>query len=79
MCENMDVIIVCAWLLWFSRALEHGRHYCLGMDDLVFVRAGTWTLEPGRHCRLSMDALVLVCVRARTLYIHIHILDIPQL
>ena len=34
---NMDVIMVWAWMLWSSYALEHGCYYGFGMDALVNV------------------------------------------
>ena len=33
--SNMNVIMLWAWMLWSSDAVEHERYYDLGMDALV--------------------------------------------
>ena len=38
---NMNIVIVCAWMLLSSDAVEHERYYCLGVDALVIGRSQT--------------------------------------
>ena len=51
----MRVILVWAWILWSSDALEHERYYGLGMVALQSSDA----LEHEHYFGLGMDALVI--------------------
>ena len=42
--SNMNTIMVWAWMLWSSDAVEHGHYYGLGMDALVIGRSQTKNL-----------------------------------
>ena len=42
--SKMDVIIVWAWMLWSSDAVEHERHCGLGMDASVIAHSQQRTL-----------------------------------
>ena len=37
--QNMDLVLVLAWMLLFFNALEHGHDYALGMDALFIACA----------------------------------------
>ena len=44
MLSNMDGILVWAWMLWKSYALERGCYSGLGMDALIIVCSRTWMI-----------------------------------
>ena len=46
MLSTMHVAFLCAWLLWSVGALDHARHYGVGMDALVIARCCAVVPEP---------------------------------
>ena len=65
--SNMDVILVWAWMLWYTSALEHGCYSGLGMDALVDVCSQTWILfwfGHGCSCKRMLSNMDVIMVWA---------------